>query len=682
MPDYKKIELDASLLDYDLRLVSGGDQTIIPNAITSAPIVVSLTYQNDPIENVEIVFNGSSEDNGTFCATEDGTWTDALTLTTNADGRVHLFWKAPGRPDQAFTLIAKTAGQTTPLTISASTAPEPPNSFVFESSLASQLSYVNWFKSWVSVYVPPNLVRERRTYWSWAYNFGPGNSGNVAQVDLPIPQLPVPTPNSILWADWQTHPGSFYSAEHFYGAGSRHLLLEGFSPDTSEMTSRDDNWSIGWSRVRLRSARPCTHEYRRHAHIMKRTELSGHETSTEIITLTFTIPKGETVSNIIDLTPVPRAANGSVVDSPEIPGLERQEERIDIGGVYLHFEEYESESGFDGFTRYAESPNLERPILMVPSEGITSTKVNVFHQNLPPSNTLEVEGAAVTASPSEIDLTSNPTTVNLSGTGNTEDAFLTVSDQRVLDLAVLPKEILRIFLWSITLPSRGGPGETVPQNIPSSQQLRDYFNEVYGKQMNVHVVAATIFNMDLNYDVPRNQDDIAVMGVNNMFDFFSSGYMSTEESILTSNAFDSSADINIYFLPTRLQHCSNTSLFDPENGLYGKARALPSGALISYVCADGRLDTEQLCWTVCHEIGHNGGLNHPWLGARKRIGVGEYVEHWAPYDSGFQLKTPNMDKGRLMFGPPGWPHNPETGRTRALLIKPEWTKFRQTLFND
>lgn len=79
-------------------------------------------------------------------------------------------------------------------------------------------------------------------------------------------------------------------------------------------------------------------------------------------------------------------------------------------------------------------------------------------------------------------------------------------------------------------------------------------------------------------------------------------------------------------------------------------------------------------WTTAHEIGHTGDLQHPWL--EKLDSNGKLV--YKPDSDGFPLASFRDDEKRLLFGPPNFRVNPLTGRIYALLIKPEWDRFRQS----
>jgi len=91
-PDYQAIELDISLLTYQLSLESGGSQTVPPDAISPDPIVVKALYQNHPLSGLPITFStgGPEETSGQISTSPDGPWQTTLTLNTTPQGLARI----------------------------------------------------------------------------------------------------------------------------------------------------------------------------------------------------------------------------------------------------------------------------------------------------------------------------------------------------------------------------------------------------------------------------------------------------------------------------------------------------------------------------------------------------------------------------------------------------------------
>jgi len=122
-PDYQAIELDTSLLVYEFALVSGGGQTVAPNAVSAEPIIVKLLHQNAPAANVAVTLStgGSPSTTGALGSSSTGPWLSELTLPTNTQGEVQVWWQAPNQPRQQISITATTLDSTTPLSIPAGT---------------------------------------------------------------------------------------------------------------------------------------------------------------------------------------------------------------------------------------------------------------------------------------------------------------------------------------------------------------------------------------------------------------------------------------------------------------------------------------------------------------------------------------------------------------------------------
>lgn len=230
-----------------------------------------------------------------------------------------------------------------------------------------------------------------------------------------------------------------------------------------------------------------------------------------------------------------------------------------------------------------------------------------------------------------------------------------------------------------------------PVGVPTKEQLKQYLDEIYGKQMNVYfnIVEGAV---DIAYDVQSGEDDMTTpavgnprlhpgTGINGMFDFFYIYSPSTEEKLLIKNACNKGVHVNVYYFGTPINDC-NRETSNSNSNIYGKSRELDNSELCyistsgSYVSGDTEinlsLSLEEVMWTTAHEIGHAGALKHPRV---LKLGPDGKLVDRGPY--GVALATLDEDQKRLMMGPPSFAINPKTQRIHALLIKPEWDTFRK-----
>jgi len=278
-------------------------------------------------------------------------------------------------------------------------------------------------------------------------------------------------------------------------------------------------------------------------------------------------------------------------------------------------------------------------------------------------------------------------TTHIFSSSNEGDAYFeisgsqTSSEVKILHAVCLPKIECTVQPYKVIRKDYPRPGDNKsPVGLPTRKQLEDRLNEIYGPQMNVHFTVNDFISLGpLNFDVGagaiyETQNEKYKSFKNDFaFEVFQAqDKVTDEENAIYQTAQAAGGPINdpavikIYFMPALILAYEP---FQTVNGIAKPVRksAFISESLITPSNPDAVEDVVMnITGTVNHEIGHlglgNGAatcLFHP----RER-GI-------IPDPDGFPLRRKSDDMSRLMW----WDGDERTGE---LLIKDEWSKFRDS----
>ena len=304
---------------------------------------------------------------------------------------------------------------------------------------------------------------------------------------------------------------------------------------------------------------------------------------------------------------------------------------------------------------------------------------------------------------------------------------------RYLGTTTYPRRTLGLVYYVVGLETPEGVLWPDPAVTPTEEEITTYLDEVFGAQMNVFF-EVELRTVQLDFDVPStaldffqpegttDEEDRIIhpnVGENGEFDFFDGKALSTEQTLLHAAAPEEDFDIAAFLLPVPLadrNHRPAPILFvgSEDEDVFGAGRQkgqqltaaenqpwlreelkflYMDGPLIlrespgvsrSWFAEEERADDPLALslWTLAHEVGHTGELQHPLNGGA--LSSGRHGMKFQRFDFGFPLRTYRKDERlRLMLGTGRvTTYDPSRSRFRSVLLKPEWDVFREKWFGE